>query len=110
MTSSRSLRSIGAVAIAAVLFGVTAPIASAQPQPPAGGGGSGDAADDPQLYSCGKAHGPISVTLKPETELKDLLAWAMGFTCKNFIYESSILQRSKKLTIIAPNRMSPQQA
>jgi general secretion pathway protein D len=111
--SPRSSRLLGAAVTAAVCFAAVAPLAHAQPQPPPpGGGGAADKApgDDPQLYSCGKARGPISVTLRPETELKDLLAWAMGFTCKNFIYESSILQRSKKLTIIAPNKMSAQQA
>ena len=101
----RSLRSWAAVTAAAVLLTLIPPAAQAQPT-------SGDAVpgEDAQLYSCGKARGSIAVTLKPETELKDLLSWAMGFTCKNFIYESSILQRSKKLTIIAPNKMSAQQA
>lgn len=107
--SRRSLRSLAAAVAAAVVLAQTVPPASlAFAQPAPGDKPPGD--DDPQLYSCGKARGPISVTLRPETELKDLLSWAMGFTCKNFIYESSILQRSKKLTIIAPNKMSAQQA
>ena len=100
-----SLRSLAAVTAAAVLLSLTPRTAQAQPA-----GGDAVPGEDAQLYSCGKARGSISVTLKPETELKDLLGWAMGFTCKNFIYESSILQRSKKLTIIAPNKMSAQQA
>lgn len=66
--------------------------------------------EDTQLYSCGKAKGPVSVSFKADIELKDLLTWAMGFTCKNFIYEQGVLSRSKKLTIIAPNKMSPQDA
>jgi general secretion pathway protein D len=113
-SSHHSLRAIAAATLAAIAFATLTPAARAQPQPPPppGGGGAADKApgEDPQLYACGKARGPIAVTLRPETELKDLLAWAMGFTCKNFIYESSILQRSKKLTIIAPNKMSAQQA
>jgi general secretion pathway protein D len=67
-------------------------------------------ADDPQLYTCGKAKGMITPTFKPETELKDLITWAMGFTCKNFAYDSSILGRSKKVTIISPNKMSASDA
>ena len=108
MISPRPLRSLAAARAVAVVFAQAAPRAVAQPRPP----GAAEAApgEDAQLYSCGKARSAISVTLKPETELKDLLSWAMGFTCKNFIYEASILQRSKKLTIIAPNKMSPQQA
>lgn len=107
MIPARPHRSLAAALAVAVLVAATAQVA-----PPAQAQPTGDkvTGEDAQLYSCGKARGPISVTLKPETELKDLLTWAMGFTCKNFIYESSILQRSKKLTIIAPNKMSPQQA
>lgn len=82
----------------------------AQPAPPAPGTADPPPGEDAQLYACGKAKASFAVTLKQETELKDLLTWAMSFTCKNFIYESSILQRSKKLTIIAPNKMTPQQA
>ena len=66
--------------------------------------------EDEALYSCSKAKHPVTISFKPETELKDLIAWAMGFTCKNFIYDSSILSRSKKVTIISPNKMSPQDA
>jgi len=95
------------VATAAALAVMVAAVAPALAQPADAGAVPGE---DAQLYSCGKAKGTFAVTLKPETELKDLLTWAMGFTCKNFIYESSILQRSKKLTIIAPNKMTAPQA
>ncbi|MEZ4401694.1 MAG: type II secretion system secretin GspD [Kofleriaceae bacterium] len=102
--SSRTPRVFAAlVAVALAAAGTVTP-ARAQP------GGDAMPGDDAQLYNCGKAAKSFAVTLKPETELKDLLTWAMGFTCKNFIYESSILQRSKKLTVIAPNKMTPQQA
>jgi general secretion pathway protein D len=62
------------------------------------------------LYSCGKARGPVSVSFKPEVGLTDLITWAMGFTCKNFVYGAGIGSRSSQVTIIAPKRMSPQQA
>jgi len=75
-----------------------------------GSAGAGDSATDDALYACGKAKGMVSVSFKPEIELKDLLTWAMGFTCKNFIYEQGVLSRSKKLTIIAPNKMTSEQA
>ncbi len=94
--------------LAATLLVVGARPSSAQPSPPLGT--DPPAGEDAQLYACGKAKASFSVTLKQETELKDLLTWAMSFTCKNFIYESSILQRSKKLTIIAPNKMTPREA
>ena len=95
---------VSTVVMAAVVL--AARPALAQPAP----GGDAAPGEDAMLYDCGKAQKAFAVTLKPDTELKELLTWAMGFTCKNFIYESSILQRSKKLTVIAPNKMAPQQA
>ena len=53
-----------------------------------------------------EAHGHVAVTFKPETELKDLITWAMGFTCKNFILDPRIVSTGKKVTVIAPNKMS----
>lgn len=99
------------VGIAAALLVVLGPaIARAQPT----GGGIGDSddsvAEDASLYNCGKAHGKIVVNFKPEVGLKDLITWAMGFTCKNFIYSASIGGRNQEVTIIAPKRMLPAQA
>lgn len=68
--------------------------------------------EDGSLYSCAKGRKKsVWVNLKPETELKDLVGWAMTFTCKNFVYSSNIASaRSGKVTIIAPKQMSPSQA
>jgi general secretion pathway protein D len=70
------------------------------------------AAADDQMYSCNsKAKGPMTVTLKgPETELKDLISWMMTFNCKNFVFEPRIVSSGKKVTIMAPVKMTPQQA
>jgi general secretion pathway protein D len=73
--------------------------------PPAAGAGENEA-----LYSCKKASARVSVSFKPEIELKDLIAWVMGFTCKNFILDPRIVSTGKKVTIIAPNNMSPTEA
>lgn len=84
-----------------------------QPAQPGQAGQPGQAAQDATedgLYSCGKARGPVSVSFKPEVGLTDLITWAMGFTCKNFVYGTGIGNRSAQVTIIAPKRMSPQQA
>lgn len=67
-------------------------------------------AEEEALYSCGKAKGQVSVSFKPEVELKDLITWAMGFTCRNFVMSSAIAGRNQKVTIIAPKKMSPTQA
>ena len=66
--------------------------------------------DDVQLYHCKDKTAAVSVTFKPETEVKDLVTWAMGFTCRNFMFDTSNIQRGKKVTIIAPNSMTPQEA
>jgi general secretion pathway protein D len=74
---------------------------------------AGDATgeEDGSLYSCAKGRvKEVWVNLDPEIELKDLLKWAMTFTCKNFVYSSNIASRSSKVTIMAPKKMSPQQA
>ncbi len=66
--------------------------------------------DDVQLYRCKDHVGQVSVTFKPETELKDLVTWVMGFTCRNFMFDPAYVQRGKKVTIIAPNTMTPTEA
>ena len=35
-------------------------------------------ADDPTVYTCNKHVGDVTVTFKPEIELKELVTWAMG--------------------------------
>src|SRR5688572_9234651 len=94
---------------AVFITAICAPV-FAQPPP---GGGSAPAPSQPQddpLYACGKRTGPIAVTFKPETELKDLITWVMGFTCKNFILDPRIVSTGKKVTVIAPLKMSQAEA
>jgi general secretion pathway protein D len=66
--------------------------------------------EDEALYSCRRRTGQVAVTFKPETELKDLITWVMGFTCKNFILDPRIVSTGKKVTVIAPNKMSSTEA
>ncbi len=96
--------------VVVALLGITSPVL-AQPA----GSGSADkdkpaTGEDDTLYHCGKKSGPVAVTFKPETELKDLVAWVMGFTCKNFILDPRIVSTGKKVTVIAPLKMSQQEA
>ena len=69
-----------------------------------------ESGEDDSLFNCQRAKRKFSITLKPDVELKDLITWAMGFTCKNFVYSSGIGGRSAKVTILSPEEMSPQQA
>ncbi|HEX7704778.1 MAG TPA: type II secretion system secretin GspD [Kofleriaceae bacterium] len=99
----------------ALLGVVTAPLRIAGAQPASGSGSKpaddkGAAGEDDTLYSCKKKTGNVAVTFKPETELKDLIAWVMGFTCKNFILDPRIVSTGKKVTVIAPLKMSQQDA
>lgn len=71
--------------------------------------GAGTPMDQP-LYPCSKKTGPVNVTFKPETELKDLIAWAMGFTCRNFLLDPRIVSTGKKVTVMAPVQMSAGEA
>jgi len=64
------------------------------------------AGDAQVLYECGKAKGTFAVSLRPELELKDLVTWAMGFSCKKFLYASSIGTRSAKVTIVSPGTLT----
>jgi general secretion pathway protein D len=62
--------------------------------------------EDEALYHCRTKTAQVAVTFKPETDLKDLVTWAMGFTCKNFMFDPNLMTRTKKVTVIAPNAMS----
>lgn len=112
MHSSHSLTKTALASVLVVtLISSLAPVRYAAAQPaPANGGTATPAAEDETLYPCKKRTGQVAVTFKPETELKDLIAWAMGFTCKNFILDPRIVSTGKKVTVMAPNKMSAAEA
>lgn len=95
--TSRVLGAVLAIAL------VAPPAALAQPTPPT------QPQDDP-TYKCGKQTGPVAVNFKPETELKEIIAWVMGFTCRNYILDPRIVSTGKKVTIMAPLKMSQGEA
>lgn len=112
---TRSLVAVVLIAGLVTGIGISPRIAFAQPSPPAAVGTTPPAAgpatgEDEALYSCKKRSGQVAVTFKPETELKDLITWVMGFTCKNFILDPRIVSTGKKVTVIAPNKMSSNEA
>ena len=49
----------------------------------------------------------VKVTLKPESELNDLIGWISTMTCKKFIIPQNI--RSQKVTIISPVPVTPEE-
>jgi general secretion pathway protein D len=66
--------------------------------------------DGAERFSCGKPKGKFEINLKDEVALRDLIAWAMGFSCKRFVYNSSLAQRSAKLTMITPGTLDASEA
>jgi type II secretory pathway component PulC len=69
-------------------------------------------ADDPPMYECHAvaADTKISVQFKPDTSIHDLVAWALGFTCKNIVLTSEAERAAPRVTVIAPKPMTPKQA
>jgi general secretion pathway protein D len=66
--------------------------------------------EDEQLYSCKSKTGEVAVQFKPEMEVKELLTWVMGFTCKNFVLDPRIVSTQRRVTIVAPNKMTAEDA
>jgi len=52
----------------------------------------------------------VKLSLKPDTELGDLVAWISSVTCRQFFLPGSIDQHGKKVTIIAPQLITPEEA
>ncbi len=71
---------------------------------------SAESEDEGERYSCGKPKGRFEVNLKEEVALRDLIAWAMGFSCKRFVYASALAGRSAKLTMITPGTLDAAEA
>ena len=68
------------------------------------------AEEEEERFACGKPKGTFEVQMKDEVALRDLVAWAMGFSCKRFVYGSALAGRSAKLTMITPGKMDAKEA
>jgi general secretion pathway protein D len=66
--------------------------------------------EDEALYRCKSRTAEVAVSFKPDIELKELMTWVTGFTCKNFILDPRVVLTGKKVTVIAPNKMSATEA
>jgi general secretion pathway protein C len=70
------------------------------------------AQDRDALYTC---HVPpagtkVSVSFKPDTEVRDLAVWVSGFTCKNVVFGAELARCAARVDIISPVEMTPKQA
>jgi hypothetical protein len=69
-------------------------------------------AEDVPLYICKQAAAgtKLTVEFRPETSVMDLALWVTGFSCKNIIIDAEVRARVPRVTIVAPNKMTPKQA
>jgi general secretion pathway protein D len=86
---------------------------------PAGAGGSTPVTGANQLigdkdFNTCKKFPPgkriVKLNLKPDTELGDLIAWISSITCKQFLLPGTIPANSKKVTVVAPELITPEEA
>ncbi len=52
----------------------------------------------------------VKLNLKPDSTLADLVAWISAITCKSFILSGGLAPETKKVTIFAPETMTPAEA
>ena len=85
----------------------------AAPAAPAAAAPAGEAPGEKEFNSCKKfpaGKRVVKLNMKPDTELGDLLAWISSITCKQFLLPGTIPANSKKVTIIAPQLITPEEA
>ena len=76
-------------------------------------GAAATAAIPPDFNSCKKfpaGKRVVKLNLKPDTELGDLISWISSITCKQFLLPGTIPSNSKKVTIVAPELITPEEA
>lgn len=79
----------------------------------AGSEGAGAVIGEKEFNSCKKFPSGkriVKLNLKPDTELGDLIAWISSITCKQFLLPGTIPANSKKVTIVAPELITPEEA
>lgn len=66
--------------------------------------------EEEALYSCKRSTDSVVVTFKTEAEVKDLITWVVGFTCKSFLLDPRVVATGRKVSIVTPNKMTPTEA
>jgi general secretion pathway protein D len=75
--------------------------------------GSNQLAGEKEFNSCKKFPAGkriVKLNLKPDTELGDLISWISSITCKQFLLPGTIPANSKKVTVVAPELITPEEA
>ncbi len=90
-----------------------APAAPVVANNPSGVTGTSSLAGEKEFNSCKKFPAGkriVKLNLKPDTELGDLISWISSITCKQFLLPGTIPANSKKVTVIAPELITPEEA
>jgi general secretion pathway protein D len=75
--------------------------------------GTGQLAGEKEFNSCKKFPAGkriVKLNLKPDTELGDLISWISSITCRQFLLPGTIPANSKKVTVVAPELITPEEA
>lgn len=65
---------------------------------------------DEELYRCKDGAANVALTFKPEMEVRELVTWGMALTCKTFMLEPRTVPVGRKVTLIAPAKMTKAEA
>lgn len=65
---------------------------------------------DEDLYRCKDGSASVTMTFKPEMEVRELVTWAMALTCRTFMLEPRTVPIGRKITLIAPAKMTKTEA
>jgi general secretion pathway protein D len=90
-----------------------APAPAASPATPTTVSGANQLIGDKDFNTCKKfppGKRIVKLNLKPDTELGDLIAWISSITCKQFLLPGTIPANSKKVTVVAPELITPEEA
>ncbi|HVR01329.1 MAG TPA: secretin N-terminal domain-containing protein, partial [Polyangia bacterium] len=75
--------------------------------------GTAEVVGEKEFNSCRKfpaGKRVVKLNMKPDTELGDLIAWISSITCRQFLLPGTIPANSKKVTIVAPQLITPEEA
>jgi general secretion pathway protein D len=75
--------------------------------------GTADMPGEKEFNSCKKFPAGkriVKLNMKPDTELGDLISWISSITCRQFLLPGTIPANSKKVTIVAPQLITPEEA
>jgi general secretion pathway protein D len=89
------------------------PAATSPTTPVVTGTGAPDVPGEKEFNTCKKFPAGkriVKLNMKPDTELGDLISWISTITCRQFLLPGTIPANSKKVTIVAPQLITPEEA